>query len=61
VQAEDGEQAIELFKTQAPLLVVSDIMMPKMDGLMLLTEIKRIDRNATVILMTGQGNEDVLL
>ena len=61
VQAEDGEQAIELFKTQSPLLVVSDIMMPKMDGLRLLTEIKRIDRNATVILMTGQGNEDVLL
>ena len=36
-------------------------MMPKMDGLTLLHEIKRIDRNATVILMTGQGNEDVLL
>jgi CheY-like chemotaxis protein/anti-sigma regulatory factor (Ser/Thr protein kinase) len=61
IQAEDGEQAIELFKSQSPLLVVSDIMMPRMDGLTLLTEIKRIDRNATVILMTGQGNEDVLL
>jgi CheY-like chemotaxis protein/anti-sigma regulatory factor (Ser/Thr protein kinase) len=59
--AEDGEQAIELFKSQSPLLVVSDIMMPRMDGLSLLNEIKRIDRNATVILMTGQGNEDVLL
>jgi CheY-like chemotaxis protein len=61
IQAEDGEQAVELFKSQSPLVVVSDIMMPKKDGLALLTEIKRIDRNATVILMTGQGNEDVLL
>jgi len=61
VQAEDGAQAVELYKSEAPLVVVSDIMMPKMDGLTLLNEIRRIDRNATVILMTGQGNEDVLL
>jgi CheY-like chemotaxis protein/anti-sigma regulatory factor (Ser/Thr protein kinase) len=61
IQAADGEQAVEAFKTENPLVVVSDIMMPRKDGLSLLTEIKRIDRNATVILMTGQGNEDVLL
>jgi CheY-like chemotaxis protein/anti-sigma regulatory factor (Ser/Thr protein kinase) len=61
VEAGDGERAVELFKSESPLVVVSDIMMPKMDGLALLTEIKRIDANATVILMTGQGNEDVLL
>jgi CheY-like chemotaxis protein/anti-sigma regulatory factor (Ser/Thr protein kinase) len=61
IQAEDGAQAVEMYKSEAPLVVVSDIMMPRMDGLMLLNEIRRIDRNATVILMTGQGNEDVLL
>ncbi|MGA2976745.1 MAG: response regulator [Spirochaetia bacterium] len=61
LQAEDGEQAVELFKSESPLVVVSDIMMPKKDGLALLMEIKRLDRNAAVILMTGQGNEDVLL
>jgi CheY-like chemotaxis protein/anti-sigma regulatory factor (Ser/Thr protein kinase) len=61
IEAEDGEQAVRLFKSESPLVVVSDIMMPRMDGLALLYEIKRIDRNATVILMTGQGNEDVLL
>ncbi|MGA2478570.1 MAG: response regulator [Spirochaetia bacterium] len=61
IEAADGEQAVALFKSQSPLVVVSDIMMPRMDGLTLLHEIKRIDRNATVILMTGQGNEDVLL
>jgi CheY-like chemotaxis protein/anti-sigma regulatory factor (Ser/Thr protein kinase) len=61
IEASDGEQAIERYKSDMPLVVVSDIMMPRMDGLALLTEIKKIDRNATVILMTGQGNEDVLL
>jgi CheY-like chemotaxis protein/anti-sigma regulatory factor (Ser/Thr protein kinase) len=61
VQAEDGARAVELYRSESPLVVVSDIMMPRMDGLALLNEIRRIDRNATVILMTGQGNEDVLL
>jgi CheY-like chemotaxis protein/anti-sigma regulatory factor (Ser/Thr protein kinase) len=61
VQAEDGAHAVELYRSESPLVVVSDIMMPRMDGLALLNEIRRIDRNATVILMTGQGNEDVLL
>jgi DNA-binding response OmpR family regulator len=61
LQAADGRQAVEVFKAESPLVVVSDIMMPRMDGLTLLREIKRIDVNATVILMTGQGNEDVLL
>jgi len=61
LQAEDGAQAVEMYRSESPLVVVSDIMMPRMDGLTLLNEIRRIDRNATVILMTGQGNEDVLL
>jgi CheY-like chemotaxis protein/anti-sigma regulatory factor (Ser/Thr protein kinase) len=61
VEAADGEQAMELFREQTPLVVVSDIMMPRRDGLWLLTEVKRIDPNAVVILMTGQGNEDILL
>ncbi|HVP18743.1 MAG TPA: response regulator [Spirochaetia bacterium] len=61
VCANDGEEAIRLFRDRSPLVVVSDIRMPRMDGLALLTEIRKIDREAAVILMTGQGNEDVLL
>jgi DNA-binding response OmpR family regulator len=61
VQAEDGTQAVEMYKSESPLVVVSDIMMPRMDGLTLLNEIRHIDRNAIVILMTGQGNEEILL
>jgi DNA-binding response OmpR family regulator len=61
IEAKDGESAIELYKSLKPPLVVSDIMMPRMDGLTLLQEIKRIDPEAAVILMTGHGNEDILL
>jgi CheY-like chemotaxis protein/anti-sigma regulatory factor (Ser/Thr protein kinase) len=61
VEARDGESAIELYRAVKPPVVVSDIMMPRMDGLTLLQVIKSIDPEAAVILMTGHGNEDILL
>jgi CheY-like chemotaxis protein/anti-sigma regulatory factor (Ser/Thr protein kinase) len=61
VLAADGEEAIEAYRAESPLVVVSDIMMPKKDGLSLLSEIKTIDGNAAVILITGLGSEDILL
>ncbi len=61
IEAENGERAIELYKAVYPAVVLSDIMMPRMDGLTLLREIKKIDKRAVVILMTGYGNEDILL
>ncbi len=61
IEARDGESAIELYRSLKPPVVVSDVMMPKMDGLTLLQEIKAIDPGAAVILMTGHGNEDILL
>ncbi len=61
IEADDGERAIELYRSLSPALVISDIVMPKMDGLTLLTEIKKIDPSTAVILMTGHGNEEILL
>jgi CheY-like chemotaxis protein/anti-sigma regulatory factor (Ser/Thr protein kinase) len=61
IPACDGEEAIALFRSRVPVVVVSDIKMPRMDGLRLLTQIRAIDRTAAVILMTGQGNEEILL
>ncbi len=61
LEAEDGQSAVALYQAVRPAVVLSDIMMPRMDGLTLLNEIKKINRNAVVILMTGYGNEDILL
>jgi DNA-binding response OmpR family regulator len=61
IEAADGESAIELYRSLKPPVVISDIMMPRKDGLTLLQEIKSIDPNTAVILMTGHGNEDMLL
>jgi DNA-binding response OmpR family regulator len=61
VEAEDGGKAIELYRSVNPAVVLSDIVMPQMDGLGLLREIRAIDPAAAVILMTGYGNEEILL
>lgn len=61
IEAKDGQNAIDLYRSLKPPVVLSDIVMPKMDGLTLLQEIKKIDPGAAVILMTGHGNEEMLL
>ncbi|MBN1523939.1 MAG: response regulator [Spirochaetales bacterium] len=61
ITASNGLEAIELYKMESPALVISDIIMPKMNGLSLLSEIKKIDPQALVILITGYGNEEILL
>lgn len=52
----DGQEALKLFKNNSFDVVLSDISMTPMDGITLLNEIKNIDPNAIVILMTGYGS-----
>lgn len=50
VKAEDGEIAVEMFKTNRPDLVIMDVTMPNMDGLDACKAMKEIDSNVPVIL-----------
>ena len=38
--AENGEQAVKTVEKEFPALIISDVMMPVMDGYQLLTEVK---------------------
>ncbi len=51
--AENGKQALEIFKENNVDLVVSDIVMPEMDGIQLIKEIKELDIDIPVIIMTA--------
>jgi DNA-binding NtrC family response regulator len=48
-------KAIELFKKKPFDLVITDLKMPKMDGIKLLEEVKKIRANVSVIVMTAYG------
>ena len=41
VEAEDGEQALELARSDRPDLIVLDVMLPRLNGLEVLAELRR--------------------
>ena len=51
--AADGQEAVAAFAARRPAVVLMDIRMPRMSGLQALSEIRKIDRSAAVILMTA--------
>src|SRR5262249_36738901 len=55
LEAEDGEQALETIKTKHVDILISDIKMPKMDGMALLRTIREIDTEIVVLIMTAYG------
>jgi two-component system chemotaxis response regulator CheY len=58
-EAGDGQEALEVLKSQKVNLVLTDINMPKMDGLQLLAAIKSQDdwRDLPVVMITTEGGE----
>jgi len=60
-EAGNGLEAIEQFKTHKPDIVTMDITMPEMDGIVALQELKKIDQNATVCMVSAMGQEKIIL
>jgi DNA-binding NtrC family response regulator len=55
VAVEDGAKALERYASGSFDLVLTDFRMPEMDGLGLLTELKRRNPEAVVVMMTAYG------
>lgn len=53
--AKDGREALDLIRTRDVDCVVTDLHMPRMDGLQLLKEIRQTDTDLPVIIVTAQG------
>lgn len=59
--ADDGEAGWDSYVAKQPALVITDIYMPRLNGLMLLRRIRRDSINAKVILITGYSHYKQLL
>lgn len=58
VCAEDGKQALEQFDNHVFDLVLTDVRMPKLNGLELLREVKERSPQTPVVMMTAYGTID---
>ncbi|MCK4469878.1 MAG: response regulator, partial [Desulfobacterales bacterium] len=59
--AEEGGKGIEMFRQNLPLIVLTDIKMPGMDGIEVLKRVKEIDPDTEVIVITGHGDMEVAI
>lgn len=59
VSASDGEEALALFHSERPQLVITDIVMPNKDGVALIGEMKRIRPAIPIIGTSGMNNVGV--
>jgi DNA-binding NtrC family response regulator len=56
--AEDGVEALERIQSFQPTILVSDLRMPRMDGLQLLAQLQEQQSRLAVIMLTAQGTID---
>ena len=59
VTANDGEAGIAKVKTDRPDVVVTDLLMPKIDGLEFLSAVKQFDATIPVIVLTANIQDSV--
>lgn len=58
MDANNGNQGIELFKEHGPDIIITDLIMPEKEGLETIREIKKINPDMKIIAMSGGGVVD---
>ena len=57
-EADDGPEAVEMWRTHQPDVGLVDLRMPALDGVGVITEIRRTDPTARVIILTTYDTEE---
>ncbi|MDP8221970.1 MAG: response regulator [Candidatus Lernaella stagnicola] len=53
IPAKNGQEALELFEREMPNIVLSDVLLPKVNGFQVCEKIKKSGRNVPVVLMSA--------
>jgi len=54
--ATDGREGVAMFRAAQPPLTVTDLKMPNMTGIELLQQVREVDQDAAVIVLTGAAD-----
>jgi len=61
IEAENGHHALKVFKERKPIMVITDIIMPEMDGIQLIRKLNMLKAPPITVAMTsdlhGRANE----
>ncbi|MAC83305.1 response regulator transcription factor [Arcobacter roscoffensis] len=60
-EAENGEEGFELYKKHQPDIILTDINMPKLNGIELAKKIRQTDKTTKIIISTAFSDKDYLL
>lgn len=58
--ANDGKEALEMIEKEKPDLLITDIYMPGMNGIELLSKVRQFYKELPVILVTGFDADDAI-
>ena len=60
-EAKDGQEGFALYKKYHPDIILTDIKMPKMDGIALSKEIRKTDQTTKIIISTAFSHKEYLM
>lgn len=59
--AEDGEKALSIYDQKHPNIILTDINIPNLDGLSLVSKIREKDKETKIIIMSAHSEQEKLL
>lgn len=61
LEARDGEEGLDLYYEQRPDIILTDLRMPRKDGLYMVKEIRKTDKKTPILMITAHTDKEYLL
>ncbi|MCD8543442.1 MAG: response regulator transcription factor [Sulfurospirillum cavolei] len=61
LEARDGEEALDIYYEQRPDIILTDLRMPRKDGLDMVKEIRKNDKKTPILMITTHTDKEYLL